>query len=102
MNPALPWIFHSYNGSPEFTEQLLSKRFLFSFGENLLREKSKAVKSFKILPLDKIFLETDDYDGTVDKIYEQAAKIKKVSIEKLRLAIWENFDRIEKSISNRG
>ena len=101
MRPAMPWIFHAYNGSVELTKQLLDKQFLFSFGENLFKPKSKAVKSFKSLPLEKIFLETDEFNGKVEKIFQQAAKLKRVSLEVLKKAIWENFDRIERSITNR-
>jgi len=101
MQPALPWILHAYNGSLELTKQLTTKRFLFSFGENLLKTKSKAQQSFKYLPLDKIFLETDESEGKVEKIYEQGAKLKRISVDELKKAIWENFDRIERTITNR-
>lgn len=101
MKPVLPWILHGYNGSPELTMQLVQKNFLFSFGQNLFNKNSKAVASFKLLPLNKIFLETDQYDGAVEKIYNQAAKIKRISVEVLKKAVWENFGRIERTITNR-
>ena len=31
INPAVPWIFHGYNGSIELTRQLSEKNILFSF-----------------------------------------------------------------------
>jgi len=101
MKPALPWILHGYNGSPELTEQLSKRNFLFSFGQSLFNKKSKAVSSFKQLPLEKIFIETDEFDGTVEKIYNQAAKIKRITVDELKKAVWENFDRIERTITNR-
>ena len=98
MNPVLPWIMHGYNGSLEFTKQLEEKGFLFSFGKNLFRENSKAVKSFKYLPLNKIFFETDELDSDVDAIYEQAASLKELPVEKLKEAVWKNFNQIENSL----
>ncbi|WP_372950020.1 TatD family hydrolase [Mariniphaga sp.] len=93
--PSVPWIFHGYNGSVELTQQLLEKNFLFSFGEILFKTNSKAAESFKILPLEKIFIETDEFDGTIEEIYTSAAGLKNISVEKLKQAVWENFNRIE-------
>lgn len=101
IKPSMPWILHAYNGSLELTKQLQQKNFLFSFGENLFRQKSRAVESLKYLPLDRIFLETDEYDGNVETIYKQAASLKNIPVEELKKIIWENFARIEKSISNK-
>lgn len=98
MNPAMPWILHGYNGSLELSKQLADKGFLFSFGKNLFRKNSKAVKSFKYLPLNKIFFETDELDSNVDAIYEQAAVLKELPVEKLKEAVWKNFNKIEKSL----
>lgn len=93
--PSVPWIFHGYNGSVEFTRQLLDEKFMFSFGEALFRENSKAIESFKILPLERIFFETDEYGGSVEEIYKRAAELKNITVEILREAVWENFNRIE-------
>jgi TatD DNase family protein len=93
--PTVPWIFHGYNGSLELTQQLLDKNFLFSFGKILFNENAKAIESFKRLPVEKIFLETDEFDGTIEEIYTRAAGLKNISVEKLKQAVWENFNRIE-------
>jgi TatD DNase family protein len=93
--PTVPWIFHGYNGSVELTQQLLEKNFLFSFGEILFRENSKAIDSFKILPIEKIFIETDEFEGTIEDIYTRAAALKNISVQNLKQAVWENFNRLE-------
>ena len=92
---SVPWIFHGYNGSVQLTQQLTGKNILFSFGELLFRENAKAAESFKILPLEKIFFETDESDRPVEKIYLRGAELKNISVEKLQEAVWENFNRIE-------
>ncbi len=93
--PQLAWIMHGYNGGIEMTKQFGEDNFLFSFGENLFKQGSKAVESFKYLPLDRIFFETDEFEGEVDKMYEQGALLKNMSVETLKEAVWKNFNRIE-------
>ncbi|MBW6536626.1 MAG: TatD family hydrolase [Mariniphaga sp.] len=93
--PTVPWIFHGYNGSVELTRQLLDKNFLFTFGEILLNTNAKAIESFKSLPIEKIFIETDEFDGTIEEIYMRAAELRNISVETLKQAIWTNFNRIE-------
>lgn len=93
--PTVPWIFHGYNGSPEMTQQLSGRNVLFSFGGFLLRENSKAVRSFQLLSLEKVFFETDELDVPVEKVYERGAALKNISVEVLKEEIWENFNRLE-------
>ena len=95
LHPEMPWIMHGYNGSAETTQQLGERGILFSFGENLLRTKSKSIDSFKLLPLEKIFFETDEFNGQVEEIYEIGAQLKNVSLEMLQKAVWNNFSRVE-------
>ncbi len=93
--PTVPWIFHGYNNSPEFSKQFSAKQFLFSFGEALFKKNSKAIESFRMLPLEQIFFETDEFDGPVSEIYARGAELKNIPVEVLKEAIWENFNRIE-------
>lgn len=99
MKPAMPWIMHGYNGSIEITIQLLNAGFLFSFGKSLFNTNSKGIESFKYLPLDKLFFETDESDKQVMEIYAQAAKLKGISQQELKIAVWKNFNLIENSLS---
>ncbi len=101
LHPQMPWIMHGYNGSVEQTIQMAGKGILFSFGENLYRPNSKAVESFKHLPLEKIFFETDEYDGDVECMYEKGAELKDVSVETLLEVVWNNFSRIENNLLSR-
>ncbi len=93
--PSVPWIFHGYNGSVELTQQLSERNFLFSFGQMLFRETAKAVDSFKILPLEKIFFETDEYEENIEIIFQKGAALKDIPVEDIKVAVWENFNRIE-------
>jgi TatD DNase family protein len=94
-HPTVPWIFHGFNGSPELIRQFSGDNIWFSFGEWLLKGHTKAIESLKILPIEKVFFETDEFEGSVVSIYEMAAEIKRISVESLKESIWENFNRIE-------
>ena len=96
MHPEMPWIMHGYSGSLQITQQLEKREILFSFGENLFKSNSKAVESFKYLPVEKVFFETDEFEGEVEKMYLQGAKLKSIPVEILIKTVWENFNRIEK------
>jgi len=101
LHPEMPWIMHGYRGNMQ-TTQLLGKRgIFFSFGKSLFDENSKSVESLKCLPMERIFFETDEYDGDVEQIYEKAAILKSVSLDILKIEVWNNFNRIESSLISR-
>ncbi|MCK3684862.1 TatD family hydrolase [Maribellus sp. YY47] len=101
MKPSMTWIMHGYNGSIEITKQMAEMDFMFSFGDILFRDNVKAIESFRYLPLNRVFLETDEMDGEVEQIYQRAALLKQIPVEELKKAVWKNFNRIEKTLSGR-
>lgn len=95
MHPTVPWIFHGYSANREISEQLVKKDMLFSFGKILFNDNAKAIDSLRLLPPERIFFETDEFEGGVDEIYQKAAEIRKTSVDELKQSVWENFNRIE-------
>ncbi|MBK8806318.1 MAG: TatD family hydrolase [Bacteroidales bacterium] len=90
---SVPFIFHGYNGNEEMTQQLMKNETYFSFGAALLTIKSLQ-DIFKEIPTNRIFLETDDSDIDIERIYEIAASILSISIEKLKVVINDNFTEL--------
>lgn len=88
--PVVPMIIHGYNGSVEMAETLLKSGFLISFGEAIAREHSKIVESLLVVPVEKLFLETDEGDLDIREIYHFAAETKGISLDHLRVQIFEN------------
>lgn len=86
-----PWIIHWFNASQQMGEQLISKNLYLSFGHMLFNSKSKAYHAWTKLPIDHIFLETDDAGYTIDEIYQQAALLKGINITRLEKQIETNF-----------
>lgn len=88
--PSVPMIIHGYNGSREMANDLLKAGFLISFGEAICGEHSKIIEALLAVPMDKIFLETDEGDMDIREVYQMAAKAKGVSRDQLRIQILEN------------
>ncbi len=101
LHPEMPWIMHGYRGNIQTTQLLGKCGIFFSFGESLFDDNSKSIESLKWLPMERIFFETDDYEGEVEKIYERAANLKNVSLDILKTQVWNNFNRIESSLISR-
>ncbi|MFV0269133.1 MAG: TatD family hydrolase [Draconibacterium sp.] len=101
MKPSMTWILHGYTAGLEMTKQLAEMDFMFSFGDILFRDNAKTIESFQYLPLNRIFLETDEMDGEVEQIYNRAAAHKQIPVEELKTSVWKNFNRIEKTLSGR-
>jgi len=89
-NPSVPMIIHGYNGGRQIAEDLIRAGYLVSFGEALAGEHSRIVESLLSVPLDRMFLETDEGDLDIREIYQIAAGVKAVSLDELRLQIVEN------------
>lgn len=88
--PVVPMIVHGYSGSPQMAEELVKAGFMISFGEAISGEHSKIVEALQRVPVEKMFLETDEGDMDIRELYQFAAVIKGVSVDHLRLQIYEN------------
>lgn len=95
MHPTVSWIFHGYSANRQISEQLVKNNMLFSFGRILFNENAKALDSLRIIPLERVFFETDEHDADVEETYRRAAEILKISVEEVKKGVWENFNRIE-------
>ena len=92
MNVKVPMIIHGFNKKKELGEQLLNKGFYLSFGAALLKADASTAKLVE--QTDRFFLETDDADVAIDEIYQQAAILKKSSVEQLKARIFADWKKI--------
>jgi len=88
--PGVPMIIHGYNGSVQMASDLVEAGFLISFGQAITGEHSKIVEALQVVPLEKMFLETDEGDIDIRELYQFAAEIKGVPVDQLRKQIFEN------------
>jgi len=88
--PVVPMIIHGYNGSAQMAEELVKAGFLISFGEAITRDHSKIVEALQKVPAEMLFLETDEGDMDIREIYQFASEVKGISVDHLRVQIFEN------------
>jgi len=87
-------VFHGFNNNINIAEKCLNAGHYLSFGQSIFHERSESV--FKQMPLDKIFLETDDSEIDISTIYKKAAEIREISIPYLSEQIQKNFSNLFK------
>ena len=91
----IPWIFHGFNGNIKTAQQLINKECFLSFGHQLL-SNLKIQEVFKSLPIEYLFLETDNSNEKIETIYEQAAKLHGIGISDLKMHLEKNFSTVFK------
>lgn len=69
---------------------MLKHGFYLSFGKSVLHNLSLQT-TLKEIPLEKIFLETDDADFDIAELYQKAAEIKEISVEDVHTVITKNL-----------
>ncbi|MFT4031448.1 MAG: TatD family hydrolase [Siphonobacter sp.] len=90
----VPLIVHGYNANQEIFRQLLQHGFYFSLGYALLKEDSHAAKCLLKLPLERLFLETDDRDLSIQTIFARASERLYMPVNELSNQIWGNFRQV--------
>jgi TatD DNase family protein len=89
----IPWIIHGFQANQPTTLQLIQHNFYFSVGESLLTNQKKK-DILKLIPLDHLFLETDDRDVSINTVYGLASQILNLGEEILSDIILDNFKRL--------
>ncbi|QQS49828.1 MAG: TatD family hydrolase [Bacteroidota bacterium] len=85
------WIFHWFNASAQTAFDLIHKGCYLSFGHMLFKENTKAYQAFLEIPVERIFLETDDAAISIKEVYAKAAGLKHLSGEQMQAQIKSNF-----------
>lgn len=93
----VPWILHGYNGNQQTTEQLKAHDLYFSIGSQLLKSPEKLLKSIVLIPLEKLFFETDESHESIETIYIFAAEKLGISLQELKTEIYSNYKRVFKN-----
>ena len=86
--PSQPWIIHGYRGKPDLTKRLINDGFYFSVGENI------NVESMLLIPLDRLFCETDEGDMSIHEVYLQASKSLNIDVVEFADAISTNVHKM--------
>jgi len=102
-NVTVPVIIHGFRGNVQTVEQLVSHGFYISFGAALLESNEKLEAALKAVPLNQLFLETDEAENSIEDIYRAAAKILVCDVDELSQSLESNyrtvFDRKQRTCS---
>lgn len=89
-----PMIIHGFNKKQSIADDLLRHDFYLSFGKALLYNLSLQ-HTFKSIPAERIFLETDNEDFNIGELYGKASELRGISTEKMNKQILENLETIK-------
>ena len=91
VNPSMPWILHGYHGSEQLTEELVLQGFYFSLNDWIKKNPAKGQMILSRIPVQNIFLETDEYQVPIYDLYQYTAEIMKIDIAGLKNSVNRNF-----------
>ena len=88
ISPRQPWIIHGFRGKLPLAMDCIRHGFYLSIGSNFQENALKAI------PLDRLFIETDESDESIGSIYQRIAETKGISLQELAEAINKNVREV--------
>ena len=88
IKPDNPWIVHGFRGKKELATQLTDHGIYLSFGEKYQEEALLSI------PVDKLFLETDDSEIDIHQLYKSVASFLSLPVEKLIAQVQQNITNV--------
>ncbi len=89
------FIVHGFRQNMQTAMQLVQHGAYLSFGAALTNKNNEKLQHvFLQTPTTHIFLENDDTDCSIDKIYEEAAAIKKCELHVMKEIIFANYKKV--------
>ncbi|MEA5260259.1 TatD family hydrolase [Arcicella aquatica] len=94
LKPKVPLIVHGFNNNPQICAQLVQHQFYISLGSALLNSQSNASKNISSIPIQQLFLETDDKICFISTIFAHASTYLTQPVEVLQEQILQNFKKV--------
>ena len=88
ISPCQPWIIHGFRGKLPLALDCIRHGFYLSIGSHFQENTLKAI------PLDRLFIETDESEESIESIYQRIAEIKGISQQELLEAINKNVREV--------
>ncbi len=86
--PSVPWIIHGFRGKRELAREYIRHGFYLSFGATYQEDALRDV------PMERLFLETDESFEDIHELYQRASQIKKMSVADFTGNILRNIDSV--------
>lgn len=87
-----PAIFHGMNVRKSLIEKILQEGHYISINKSIFQTNSPCSLYPTFVPIERIFLETDNASCSIQSVYEKYAEISEIEIEELILQILKNYD----------
>ena len=84
ITPGQTWIIHGFRGKPQLAEQLTKAGMCLSLGEHFNAE------SARMIPAERLFIESDESKLTIGEIYRRIASARGTGIEVLAAQTYSN------------
>ena len=88
IKPSQAWIIHGFRGKEALATDCLRHGFYLSFGEHFQEDALRTV------PLEKLFIETDESRASIEAIYQSIAKVRGISLEELTESVKKNVKEV--------
>ena len=88
ISPRQPWIIHGFRGKLPLAADCIRHGFYLSIGSRFQADALKAI------PLDHLFIETDESEESIGSIYQRIAETKGILLQELTEAINKNVREI--------
>lgn len=88
LKPRQPWILHGFRGKEALAADCVRHGFHLSFGEHFQKEALKCV------PIERLFIETDESRKPVESICESIAEVRRIYPDELKENIYKNVKNV--------
>ena len=88
LSPCQPWIIHGFRGKKNMAVELLRHGCYLSFGSRFQEE------TVRVVPVERLFIETDESEECIEAIYRRIAEVRGVSPEELVEVVNKNVRAI--------
>lgn len=82
---------HGFRGKTEIAKQLINQNYYISFGSILVDSTPELAESLTMVPLNRLFFETDTSEMPIGEVYSAASDILDIPIEELLQQTERNF-----------
>ena len=88
ISPCQPWIIHGFRGKLPLALDCIRHGFYLSIGSHFQEN------TLKTIPLDRLFIETDESEESIGSIYQLIAETKGIALQELIEAINKNLREV--------
>ncbi|WP_149244584.1 TatD family hydrolase [Dyadobacter sp. 32] len=90
----VPVIFHGINNKSSIVRRAIDMGYYFSFGQSIVNFNQAVHETFRAVPMDRMFLETDDSEIGIGEVYKSAALLRGIAEKEIVLQIETNFLKV--------